>query len=278
MRQRYVTDTMVLVSAFKDGFAALQANPILLAAGVLVGAGSQLQYVDQFIKSPLLSAGASLAWLVVFPFVLGGFIGTARAAIDGTDTSVFKFVAIARTHYVRLLLATVMFVVIVLGTAIGLGLVGFILGIGVMTLGAVHEMAAFAAGVASTLVWLVSILAVIMFVQFYDAAIVVENQSLTDSFRRSIGLVRSNLRSVLGFSLVWALLLNAFLVPEYLVQLTVTDAGSADVLPVDPGIPMAVLLPVGIVLSAIGFAYLYTVYTAYYLRLISNSPLSTDAA
>ena len=269
---------MVLVSAFKDGFAALRANPILLAAGLLVGAGSQLQYVDQFIESPLLSAGASLAWLIVFPFVLGGFIGTAHAAVKGTDTSVFQFVTIARTHYLRLVLATVVFVVIVLGTAIGLGVVWFVLGIGVMTLGAIHEMVAFAAGVGSTLVWLASILVVLMFVQFYDAAIVIENQSHTDSFRRSIALVRSNFKSVVGFSIVWTLLLNMFLIPEYLIQLTMTDAGPADVFPVDPGIPIAVLLPVGIMLSAIGFAYLYTVYTAYYLRLISDSPLPADAA
>jgi hypothetical protein len=268
---------MVLVSAFKDGSAALRANPILVVAGLLVGAGRQLQYVDHFIESPLLSAGASLAWLVIFPFVLGGFIGTARAAIEGMDTSVSQFVTIARTHYVRLLLATVVFVVTVLGTAIGLGVVGFVLGIGSMALGAIHEMAAFATGVGSLLVWLVAILVVIMFVQFYDAAIVVEDQNVTGSFRRSIALVRSNLKSVVGFSLVWVLLLNAFFIPEYLVQLTVTDAGPAEVLPVDLGVPITVLLPIGIVLSAVGFAYFYTVYTAYYLRLIADSPLPTDS-
>jgi hypothetical protein len=185
---------MVLVSAFKDGYAALRANPILLVAGLLVGGGSQLQNVEHLIDSPLVSAGASLAWLIVFPFVLGGFIETARAAIEGTDTSVTQFLTAARTHYLRLLLGTVVFVLVVLGTAIGLGLVGFILGIGSMALAAIHEMAAFAAGVGSLLVWLLSILVVIMFVQFYDVAIVIEDQSVTDSFRRSVALVRSNLR------------------------------------------------------------------------------------
>jgi hypothetical protein len=124
----------------------------------------------------------------------------------------------------------------------------------------------------------VSLLVVIMFVQFYDAAIVIEEQSVTDSFRRSVALVRANLMSVVGFSLVWTLLVNLFLIPEYLVQLTVTDAAPAAVLPVDLGIPIAALLPIGLVLSAIGFAYLYTVYTAYYLRLISDAPLSAYAA
>ena len=267
---------MVLVSAFKDGYAALRANPILLVAGLLVGGGSQLQNVEHLIDSPLVSAGASLAWLIVFPFVLGGFIETARAAIEGTDTSVTQFLTAARTHYLRLLLGTVVFVLLVLGTAIGLGLVGFILGIGSMALAAIHEMAAFAAGVGSLLVWLLSVLVVIMFVQFYDVAIVIEDQSVTDSFRRSVALVRSNLKSVAGFSLVWVILLNAFFIPEYLLQLALTDAGPADVLPIDLGIPIAVLLPIGIGLSAVGFAYFYAVYTAYYLRLIAASPVTTE--
>ncbi len=128
-------------------------------------------------------------------------------------------------------------------------------------------MAAFVAGVGSILIWLLSILVVIMFVQFYDTAIVIENESVTDAFRKSVALVRSNLRSVVGFSLAWSVLLNAFFIPEYLVRLTLTDAGPADVLPIEIGIPMTVLLPLGIALSSVGFAYFYTVYTAYYLRL-----------
>lgn len=269
--------TMVTVAAFKDGFTALRANPILFVAGLLVGAGSQLQYVDTLIDSPLLSAGTSLAWLIVFPFVLGGFIGTARAAIEGTDASLTCFVTAARTHYLRLLLGTVLFVFIVLGTAIGLGFVGFILGIGSMGLAAVHEMAGFAAGVGSLLVWLLSILVVVMFVQFYDAAIVIEDQGVTDAFRRSVALVRSNLKSVVGFSLAWIVLLNVFFIPDYLLQLTMTGAGPADVAPIDLGIPIAVLLSVGIALSAAGFAYFYTVYTAYYLRLIAISPPAPES-
>jgi hypothetical protein len=266
---------MVTVSAFKDGFAALRANPILLVAGLLVGAGSQLQYVDHLIESPLLSAGASLAWLVVFPFVLGGFIGTARAAIDGADASLTCFFTAARTHYLPLLLGTALFVLFVLGTAIGLGLVGFVLGIGAVALAVIHETAAVVAGVVSLGIWLVAILAAIMFVQFYDTAIVIENESGFDSFRRSIALVRSNLGSVVGFSLVWLVLLNAFFLPEYLLEATLTNAGPVGVVPIEIGIPTAVLLPVAIGLSAIGFAYFYTVYTAYYLRLIAASPATS---
>jgi cytochrome b561 len=263
---------MVLVSAFEDGYVALRANPILFVAGLLLGVGSQLQTVDHLIDSPFASAGASLAWLLVFPFVLGGFVDTARAAIEGSEPSLARFVTAARTHYLRLLLGTVLFVLLVFGTAVGFGFVVFVFGIGSMALASVNETAAFAAGVVSLLVWLLSVLVVVMFVQFYDVAIVVDGLSATDSFRRSVALVRSNLGSVAGFSLVWVVLSNAFLVPEYLLQLTAADAGPPGVPSIDPGIPVAVLLPIGVVLSAVGFAYFYTVYTAYYLRLVAASP------
>ncbi len=267
---------MVTVSAFKDGFTALRTNPILIVAGLLFGVGSQLQYVNRLIESPVLSTGLSLAWLLVFPFVLGGFIGTARAAIDGTSASLTEFFAAARTHYFPLLFGTVLFLLLVVGVAVGLGTIGFVLGVGSIALAAIDEMAAFAAGVVSILIWVLSILVVIMFVQFYDTAIVIENESVTGSFRRSIGLVRSNLKSVAGFSLAWIILLNVFFTPEYVLRLALTDAGPPAVVPSDLGIPIAVLIPIVIGLYAVGFAYLYTVYTAYYLRLIAASPPTSE--
>ncbi|SFS36261.1 DUF7847 domain-containing protein [Halostagnicola kamekurae] len=269
---------MVIVSAFKDGYAALRANPILLVAGPFIGAGSQLQYVDSLIDSSLLSVGASLAYLIVVPFALGGFIASAQAAIEGKGTSLGRFVAAGRSYYVRLLLGIVLFVLVVGVSAIGFGFVSFILGIGSLVLVLIHEMAAVIAGVGSILVWPLLVLVVILFVQFYDAAIVVENENVVDSFRRSVHLVRSNLKSVTGFSLVWLVLLNAFLIPEYLLQLTLTDAEPADVLPVILEVPSSILVLVGALLSAIGFAYFYTVYTAYYLRLIEISPASLESA
>jgi hypothetical protein len=56
-----------------------------------------------------------------------------------------------------------------------------------------------------------------------------------------------------------------------------TEAGPADVVPVELGIPIVVLLPIGIILSAVGFAYFYTVYTAYYIRLITASASTPES-
>lgn len=269
---------MVTVSAFEDGFAALRTNPFLLVAGLLVGAGSQLQYVGHLVDSPALSAGVSVAWLVGFPFALGGFIGTARAALEGADASLARFLAAGRTNYVRLLVGTVLFALLVLGTAVGLGFLGFVLAAGVVALAAVSEVAALVAAVGSVVVWLLCVLGVVLFVQFYDAAIVVDDAGVTDSFRTSAALVRSNLASVVGFSAVWFVLLNAVRLPEYLLELTLVEVGLGGAASPDPGAPLSVLLGLGVALSAAGFAYLYTVYTAYYIRLADAAPADPTSA
>lgn len=169
---------------------------MLLVAGLVLGAGSHLRYVDDLVGSPVLSAGAVLAWFVTVPFVLGGFLGTARDAVGGTGASAAGFVAATRAHYLRLVLATVLFVGIVFGTAVLLGLVGLVVGVGVAALGAIHELLGVAAGVGSVLAWVASLLVVVLFVQFYDAAIVVEDHGVTGAFRRSVRLVGSTFASV----------------------------------------------------------------------------------
>lgn len=269
---------MTVVSAFKDGTIALRRNPTLLIAGLLVGAGSQLQSVGDLVESPIVESVLMFAWILVFPFVLGGFIGMARSAIQDSDASLWQFINAGRTYYVRLLLATILFALCIIGVMFALLPLGFVTGFGFIALGSISEMAGFGVAIGIMLVWLLVLLIVIMFIQFYDTAIVIENEGIADSFRRSVSLVRSNLKSVVGFSLVWLLLLNAFLIPEYLLQLTLTDTGVADVLPFNFEIPIEILLPIGIVLSAVGFAYFYTVYTAYYLRLIAESPIDSQTA
>lgn len=238
---------MIVIAAFEDGAAALRRDPVLLVAGLVLGAGSRLRYVDDLVGSPVLSAGAVLAWVVTAPFVLGGFLDTARDAVEGTGASAAGFVTAARAHYLRLVLATVLFVGIGFGAAVLLGLVGLVVGIGVAALGAMHELLGVAAGVGSVLAWVASLLVVVL---FYDAAIVVEDHGVTGAFRRSVRLVGS----------------NAVLVPAYVRRLASTLPGSAN------GLPTVVPMAVVTALSATGFAYFYTVYTTYYLRLIDATP------
>jgi len=78
-------------------------------------------------------------------------------------------------------------------------------------------------------------LLVTFFVQFYAHAVVLDGSELVDGFRRSAGLVRSNLLSVFGYTVL--LLVGSLLVG------TLAAAASFVVGPQPPGSPIAELVP-----------------------------------
>lgn len=262
---------MAVVPAFTDGWSALRTNPVIFVGGLLVALGMQLQNLGEFIASPIVTGLASLGWLLVFPFVLGGFIGMAREALEETETSFDQFLRAGRTYYVRILLGTILFVVIVMGVMLLTMPIGLTLGIGFSAVGAIDGTAGLGTAILFTVGLFLLILAVIMFIQFYDTAIVIENKGVTEAFSRSVHVVKSNFLSVVVFSVLWVVLLNVFFLPDYLLQTITTETGPAGLLPIDPNLAALILVPIGIVATAIGFAYFYTVYTAYYLQLVADS-------
>lgn len=267
---------MAVIAAFRDGWTALLENRTLFVAGLVYALGSQLVMVGELIDSVAVAVGATLAWLLLFPFVLGGLIGTALAAVRGTETSFDLFLSAGRRHYVRMLLATILFALLVIGFVIVTMIPSFVAGIGVAGLFTLGESVALGAFVLLSVGYVLLVVLFIMFLQFYDAAIVVEQESITSAFSRSVGLVRRNLLSVIGYSILWSVLLNLLLVPEYLLQATIDEASSLPA--IDPTIAQLVLIPAVIVLGTFAFAYLYTVHTAYYVRLASEGSDGTDDA
>ncbi|SDR01760.1 DUF7847 domain-containing protein [Natronobacterium texcoconense] len=256
---------MAVIAAFKDGWTALLENPILLAAGFVYAVGSQLVTVGELTGSLAVSVVASVAWFLLFPFVLGGLIGAALEAVRGAETSFGRFLGTGRQYYLRLLLATVLFAVLVFGFVIVTMIPSFVAGFGVVGLAGIDETAAIGAGILLFVGYVLLVAFFIMFIQFYDAAIVVDEESTLAAFSRSVGLVRRNLLSVIGYSILWAVLLNLLLVPEYLLQATIDEAPFLPA--IDPTVAQLLLIPAGIVLGTFAFAYLYTVHTAYYVRI-----------
>lgn len=287
---------MVTKSAFKHGLDAFRANPILLVAGLFVGIGTHLQYLEQIIDSKIIAASISFSWVLVFPFIIGGFIGLARCAIGGENATLREFANVARSNYLRLLAGNVAFVFLFVGVAAAFAFAGMIVLVGVVAAIGVIGYADFTPILMTTAgcAWLLIVVGFIISVQFFDVAIVLDGVSVSDGFRRSLSLVRANLRSVVSFSLAWSVLLNLFLLPEYILQLTLAEETAGLPLP-SVGIPLAVrisptemspvlslssgplikisLLLIAIGASAVGFAYLYTVYTVYYMKLTGQQPL-----
>jgi hypothetical protein len=271
----------VTVAAFRDGVDALRAHPRLLVGGLLVGVARHPRFVGRVIDAPGPSAGVGLACLLALPFVAGGFVGLARAALAGDEASAGAFLASARTHYLRLGAGICLFVVLVVGVAIGLGLVSLAVGAGGLLLARGSEAASVATSVGAVLVWAAALFGVVLSVQFFTAAVVIEGRGVVASFRRSVSLVRSHPASVLGFSILWSGASHLVVVPGYAVGTPATDgagAGAVTLPLVDLAVPSAVAVPVAIGVSTVASAYLYTVYVAYYVRLSGDESASAPDA
>jgi len=99
------------------------------------------------------------------------------------------------------------------------------------------------------------------FIQFYAHAIVLDDRELVDGFRRSVGVVRSNLLSVLGYTLL--LVVGAGLVG------TLAAAASFVATPQPAGSPIAELIPFDFsaglaVVGSIGYILLTGLFGAFY--------------
>lgn len=179
--------------------APLKRNPVVF---VPVLAWTFLQAPELLVRevNPALAAlfpGQSALLLLVTPLFHAGLLGMADEALDGY-TSLDAFAREARANYVPMLVAyLLMWVVtgvvgvVALGALLVGGLVLLDVGTAVVVLGAVVLLAIVAAG-----------LAVLLHVQFYGHAIVLDDTGAVAGFKRSAAVVRRNLLPTLRYSVV----------------------------------------------------------------------------
>ncbi|WP_049924405.1 DUF7847 domain-containing protein [Halopiger djelfimassiliensis] len=268
---------MTVLAAFKDGWTALRTNPVLLVAGFFVATVSQFQTVGDLTDSAVVDGITSLGYFLAFPFVIGGFIGMALEAVRGSETSFGRFLRAGRQYYLRMLVATVLFAGIAIAAVFGLSPVvtagGVVWVFGLERLG---ESIAFGIVVLSFGLYVLSLLFFLMFVQFYDTAIVVEDTDATESLSRSVDVVRSHLRSVLPFSLLWIFFTNTLMMPEALFWTSQTGLVPQEILSAVPDVDPLFAVPVSIAVVTVTGTYLYTTYTAFYLRLVPEISIPAD--
>lgn len=195
---------MAALNSLRPALGALGRNPILI---VLVGLFGLVQLPQLALQqaNPLVAAvvslGISVLMLLVVPFVQGGLLGMADEALGGR-TGLGTLVTEGKANYLRLL-----------GAYLGLFAVNFVFGIvvivavfiGGVTMFAGDEQASLATlGVVAIILLLVvfAYLVVVFLVQFYAHAIVLSGAGLVGGFKRSATLVRRNLVSVVGYSLI----------------------------------------------------------------------------
>jgi hypothetical protein len=139
--------------------------------------------------------------LVLLPFYQGGLIGMANEALAG-HTQIRSFIQAGKSNYISLLLSYL----VILAVNILFGIAGFVLffagGLGFVIGNGQPSTAVIAIiGILGLLI-VVAYLLIVISIQFYAHAIVLSDTNIIEGFKYSVKLVRQNLFSVAGYSVI----------------------------------------------------------------------------
>lgn len=301
---------MAALQSLRPAVSGIARNPILVVVAALF-AVAQLPNLLVPPSRPVLSLAMSLGMFGIFvlglPFAQGGFLGMADEAIAGR-TRLGTLVSVGKEHYVSLLLGYL----VLLALNFAFGFLAFFGGMAVLiggtypSAGSPEARGALSTGpgtagrmsgvetgtgglsvdpgilVAAALVGLGLLLVyflVTFFVQFYAHAVVLDGTDLVAGFRRSVGLVRDNLISVAGYTvilLVGGTVFGGIAALSSAIAAVVFGGGAAG------GTPAAELLPaMSPVIAVVGLAVyvvviglvgaFYGTYSVAFYRSISGA-------
>ena len=202
---------MAAIRSLQPALRSLVRNPILL---VVTGAVGILQLPQLLapttgpLLSTVISLGMSGVLLLFLPFYQGGILGMGDEARNGS-TSIGTLIEVGKSNYVSLLLSYVVVLAIAVAFGIIVGLLTVVGGIGLIAGGGQSSPgflavspAILAVGGIVSLLLVVGYLGVMVFIQFYGHEIVLNDAAVGEAFTGSIGLVRNNLLSTIGYSLI----------------------------------------------------------------------------
>jgi hypothetical protein len=274
---------MAVARALRTASAALRRNPTVVGIVLVL---SLLQLPTQLARvagpgvSTAVGSVSSVVALVVAPFVFGGLLGMAAEALDGT-TGFGTFVEKGKRHYLSMLGAYLLLVgaLIAFWFVAGFASLAVVSALGVLSGGLSGSaspvfLAMFLAG---TGVFVLVLFVPLFFVQFYGQAIVLDGASAVSGFKRSIGLVRTNLVSVLGYSaLVFAggLFFGVLAsIPSTLLSLQATRVPLSMPLP-DLALPVVVAL---VVIGDVVFGLLGSLFLVFSVAFYRTLRVTGDA-
>lgn len=264
---------MTVLTAFRDGARITIDHPWLIAAGIATAGLAEATWVFGGPERGGLAAVAHLGWILALPFLLGGLVGSMCVAIERDEVDAATYLREATGHY-RAILTGAVLVVLVLVVAAFAATTASVVPVAMVTFAGLPD--GLAAGISWVLFLGTSALTVVTLVagiaatQFFVAASVVEDTGGWTALRRSVEVVRRNPWSVAGFTVLWGGIASAFLAPRYLLPAALVESDTA-ALPVSavPDPLTVVLLAATVVGIGLGLTYLYAVYTAYYVELVS---------
>ncbi|MUW15631.1 hypothetical protein GJ633_14080 [Halorubrum sp. CBA1125] len=284
---------MGALQSLRPAVGGIVRNPVLVLVAALFGV-AQIPNLLVQPTAPMLATAISLVTtgvlVFVLPFFQGGVIGMADEAIGG-KTGLDTLVREGKANYISLLLGyfALLALNLIFGFLAFFG--GFIVLIGgAFGQGGVAEGGSAGAGSGSAsagmggfgfdpttlaivavvaIVLLLAYLLVTFLIQFYAHAVVLDDAELVDGFRRSVGLVRRNLLSTLGYTV----LLTVGGAVLGLLAAGASIASGAGTVPIEslpePSLPlMAAGTVVYLVLTGVLGAF-YATYSVAFYRSIS---------
>lgn len=235
---------MGAISSLSDSVGTLVDTPLLFGAGALYGLIVLPQTAAQLFGIPIVPLLLQIVTFFITPFVVAGLVAMAYQSMKQGTTSFETFKRKGRDKYVGILAGNLLQFVIAFGYFIVAGLLFFVVSIFVIGIGAGAGSAAggpgglsleaILSGTALIVVligalFLLVYLLIVLFIQFYQPAIVVDDVGAIEGFKRSIGVVRSNLLSSVGFlaiNVLVSLLLSAPVIAVFLLPFLTGSAGA----------------------------------------------------
>lgn len=263
---------MAVLRSLRKTSRALTRNPVLFVPVLILAVFQLPQLILQGVNpllASLVSFAVSMFVLVTMPFFQAGLIAMADEALTGV-TSFETFVREGKSNYLSLLGAYLLVLA-----------VNFVIGIGVSFAAVIGGFAFFARDGSPGLVELAIIALVgglfllvyftfIMFIQFYGQAIVIDDRGAVDGLRRSVGLVRQNLLSVLGYSVLVGVIGGLAGGALGAVSIITSPRSAAVFNLPEPSLPLIAALSFVIVLGGTLLGGFFTTYSVSFYRAISG--------
>lgn len=272
---------MAVFTAFRKVPTAIRRNPVLVGLFGVLGLLQTPPVIAQAI-SPIVTLAVSLAFMVVSlfvaPFVHAGVIGVVDESLTGR-TRLRTFLDAGKRNYVSILGAYLLLVAAFAAFGI-LTVVGVVMaGVSVGVTGATGSGGILVLLGVLALVGL-AFAALVLFTQFYGQEIVLNDASAIGGLKGSVSLVRDNFVSVLGYSVLIAVVGSVLgilvSIPSAVLQQTAqpSDVGAAM-----PQLPLAAVLGIAVVyvISTVIFGTLFGVYAVAFYNELRGRAAPSDA-
>lgn len=261
--------SMAVIQALRQAPGALVRTPVLVVPALVLYIFSVPELVLRPTNPALASVfsmGTTGLLLLVVPFYMGGMVGMADEALDG-QSSLRTFLDHGKASFVQVLVGYLLLMVVNVVLFGGLLVVGFAGLFAVVFEGG--TLALVGLGLIAAVLVFAYLLITFLF-QFYAQAIVLEERTAIDGLRRSYRVVRTNLRSTVGYTAVVFLISLTFgVVFGGLGLLTTPEAATMYGLPV---LSTGGLVAAGLVVTFVGsvISTFHLVYAVSFYRLVTR--------